>query len=156
MKTPSLLALPFTLVLASMVASTIACSQPSLQPYDNGDDEDESSGASTKKSSSKSSTNKSSGSNTPAPPPTGTTPPPPPTGTTPPAPAPTDDPEACMTQCLANGPAAQYWQCSATCQDQRCDDNCWFGSVCGQQENACIQALDTCDQQCGFSAQQGF
>ena len=60
-----------------------------------------------------------------------------------------------MDQCVAAGPAAQYWQCSENCQDMQCDDNCWFGSACGQQEQACVQSLESCDQQCGFSASQG-
>ena len=154
MKTTSLLALPFSLVLASMVASTIACSQPMVQPFESDegddDDEDESSSASKKKSS-KSKPAPSGTSNDTTPAPSGTVPPPP-SGTTPPPPppAPGGDPEACMDQCLANGPAAQYWQCSASCQDIQCDDNCWFGSVCGQNEQACGQAIETCDQQCGF------
>lgn len=154
MKTTSLLALPFSLVLASMVAS-IGCSTPTLQPYDDigDDDEDESESASSKKkkttNKNNSSSNDTSNSNT-SPAPSGTVPPPPADSTPPPSTPPPNDAEACMDQCLANGPAAQYWQCSASCQDIQCDDNCWFGSVCGQQEQACGQAIETCDQQCGF------
>ena len=73
MKTTSLLALPFSLVLASMVAS-IGCSTPTLQPYDDigDDDEDESESASSKKkkttNKNNSSSNDTSNSNTsPAP-----------------------------------------------------------------------------------------
>ena len=159
MKTTSLLALPFALVLASMVASTVACSQPTLQPYDSGEedeDEDEGSSATTKKPSKKSSSTSNNDNSSSAPAPSGTVPPPP-SGTTPPPPppAPGGDPLACMDQCVAAGPAAQYWQCSESCQDMQCDDNCWFGSACGQQEQACIQSLESCDQQCGFSASQG-
>jgi len=54
-----------------------------------------------------------------------------------------------MDQCAATGPAAQYWTCSAVCQDQNCDDNCWNQS-CGQNEQACESALDQCASQCGF------
>ena len=155
MKTTSLLALPFALVLASMVAS-IGCSQPMLQPYDlEEEDEDDNSSASSKKKSSSKNKEKASTdeSNDTAPPaPSGPVPPPP---AEPPPPAPSDDPVACMDQCVAAGPAAQYWQCSETCQNIQCDDNCWFGSSCGQQEDACIQSLESCDQQCGFSASQG-
>ena len=155
MKTTSLLALPFALVLSSMVAS-IGCSQPMLQPYDLEEDEDDSSSASSKKKSKKnqddSTETEGNGSTTPAP--SGTVPPPP--AEEPPPPPPSNDPLACMDQCVAAGPAAQYWQCSESCQDIQCDDNCWFGSICGQQEDACIQSLESCDQQCGFSADQGF
>ena len=142
MKTTSLLSLTAALALASMVAS-IGCSQPGIQEFD-GDDEEETSGArpkkkaTTKKTTSNDDSDTSSSNNGSTPPPADTTPPPDPS-----------DPMACFDQCAANGPAAQYWSCSESCQDERCDDNCWFQSCGGAQEQACIQALDTCDDQCG-------
>ena len=74
-----------------------------------------------------------------------------PTPTPTPTPAPGGDPQACMDQCAAAGPAAQYWTCSAKCQDQQCDDNCW-NPTCGKNEQACESALDTCATQCGANA----
>ena len=70
---------------------------------------------------------------------------------TPTTPAPGGDPQACMDQCAATGPAATYWTCSAKCQDQACDDNCW-NPTCGQNAQACESALDTCATQCGAGA----
>lgn len=78
---------------------------------------------------------------TPAPTPT-------PTPTPNPTPAPGGDPQACMDTCAAGGPAAQYWSCSAKCQDQACDDNCW-NPTCGANAQACDNALNTCAAQCG-------
>ena len=60
------------------------------------------------------------------------------------------DPMMCMDTCAAAGPAAQYWTCSASCQDQACDDTCWNTS-CGQNQQACESALDTCASQCGVA-----
>ena len=67
-----------------------------------------------------------------------------------PAPAPGGAPQACMDQCAAAGPAAQYWMCSAACHDQPCDDACWNPS-CGQNAQACVSALDTCAAKCGVA-----
>jgi hypothetical protein len=55
-----------------------------------------------------------------------------------------------MDQCAATGVAAQYWSCSAVCQDQACDDKCWNTSSCGANAQACETALDTCAMQCGL------
>ncbi len=149
MKTTSLLSLTAALALASMVAS-IGCTQPMVQDFETDEDDDSSEVTTSKK---KSSTKKSSAtddegdtsSNTDT-----TTPPPADPGTPPVDPGtPPSDPMACFDQCAATGPAAQYWSCSESCQDQQCDDNCWFQSCGGAQEDACIQALDTCNDQCG-------
>ncbi|MBX3258517.1 MAG: hypothetical protein KIS78_21070 [Labilithrix sp.] len=151
MKTPSLLSLSSALVLGSMLAS-IGCSTPVLQPFEEEyyEDEDDSSSASSKKK--KTSTNQTtsedttSGNTDTTPPPADTTPPPDETPT---------DPMECFDQCAASGPAAQYWSCSETCQNQQCDDNCWFQSCGGAQEQACMDALDACDAQCGNPFGQG-
>jgi hypothetical protein len=160
MKTTSLLSFSALLALASMVAS-VGCSQPVVQPFGEEDDEEESGSASSKKSSKKSSsddededTSSSSSNNNDQssnPEPTDPTTPEPTDPTTPPS----DDPLVCFDQCAASGPAAQYWSCSANCQDMQCDDNCWFQSQCGQNEDACIQALDACNAQCGDPFGQG-
>jgi hypothetical protein len=71
-----------------------------------------------------------------------------PTTPTPTTPVPGGDPQACMDQCAAGGPAAQYWSCSANCKDQACDDNCW-NPTCGNNSQACENALNACDAQCG-------
>jgi hypothetical protein len=70
-----------------------------------------------------------------------------------PTPTPGGNPEQCMDQCAATGPGAQYWSCSAVCQDQQCDDNCWNQS-CAQNEQACGSALDACANQCGYKPGQ--
>ena len=85
---------------------------------------------------------------TPAPAPA-TKPTTPPTTTTPtPVPVPGGTPQVCMDQCAATGPAAQYWTCSAKCQDQACDDACW-NRTCGANAQACESALGMCSTQCG-------
>lgn len=139
------------------VGALTGCSAPTI-PTDSGEaDEnaDESDSAQTgklppKKTTDKTTNNKPAPASDPAPSadPAPTTPPATPTPTTP---TPGADPEACMNQCAAAGPAAQYWTCSANCKDQACDDNCW-NPTCGQNAQACESSLDACATQCGLNA----
>ncbi len=151
--------LAVSLLALSGLGLTIGCSAPAAPALGDGTDEDPSAAdsAQTGKLPPKKTTTTTSG-NTPAPAADPTPAPAPaadpnaPPATTPPpvTPAPAADPQACMDQCAATGPAATYWTCSANCQNQQCDDNCW-NPTCGQNEQACESALDTCATQCGFN-----
>jgi hypothetical protein len=158
---PQLFALSLLAISSIGVAALVGCAAPTVPssglddgsgtPADNGGSAATKVPPKQSTSSSNSSSNSGGDTSTPSapaasattPPAAPTTPPPstlPPTGT---------DPQACMDQCAATGVAAQYWSCSAVCQDQTCDDNCWNAS-CGVNSQSCETALDTCAQQCGY------
>lgn len=56
----------------------------------------------------------------------------------------------CFAQCASTKGAkeAAYANCTAVCQDQTCDDNCWNISGCAAAGQECDTALAPCDQQC--------
>jgi len=134
------------------VGALTGCSAPTI-PTDTGDgtdDADQGDSAQTGKLPPKKTTDKTNNKPAPTPDPAPAADPAP-TTPTPTTPTPGGDPQACMAPCAAAGPAAQYWTCSANCQDQACDDKCW-SPTCGQNAQTCESALDTCASQCGLNA----